>query len=336
MKSNGFFLFFISICCSILTLPFAVMAQQATDHDTTFYKTYPHTLVGRFYFSKKYTSFTLPAAVDEKDIKYKPNTLLTIGVGATYNNLTLNLSYGFKFLNKDADEKGKTKSIDLQVHFFPDKWAMDLFAIRHKGLYLEKEDYAAANSDNYYYRPDIKQLFIGFSAYRVLNQRKFSYNAALVQNEWQKKSAGSLLLGGLAYYGQIEGDSALIPAKILNDFPQAAGIKKANFLALGIGGGYAYTLAIAKHFYLTGSAIANIDVNFSVVKKEDKNYNNTTVNPLLIYKAAIGYNSDTWDISANWAASDMWIKSDYFSDDFKIPTGNYRLILSRKIALNRH
>jgi hypothetical protein len=336
MKNKASFALFTVIFWSALILPCVLMAQEKSDHDTSYYVTYPGTLVGRFYFSKKYTSFTLPSSNDGEDIKYKPNTLLTMGLGVTYNNLTLNLSYGFDFLNKSNDDKGKTKSIDLQAHFFPRKWALDLIAIRHKALYLEREDYTPDNPGSYYYRPDVEQLFIGFAGYKVMNPERFSFNAAMMQNEWQKKSAGSLLLGGLIYYGQMKGDSSLIPAKIQNAYPQAAGIDDINSLSLGIGVGYAYTLVIAKHFYITGSAIGNINANFSTVENMDDKKNNTSINPFIIYKAAIGYNSDSWDISGNWAASDLWFKGGYFSNDFHAPVGNYRVILSKKIALKKH
>lgn len=131
MKYNCFFFpLMIMFFCSLLN-PSFTKAQNTLDHDTTYYVTYPGTLVGRFYFSKKYTSFMLPSPDDGQDITYRPNTLLTMGLGATYNNLTLNLSYGFDFLNKSNDDKGKTKSIDLQAHFFPRKWALDIIAIKH-------------------------------------------------------------------------------------------------------------------------------------------------------------------------------------------------------------
>ncbi|HEY1869869.1 MAG TPA: DUF4421 family protein, partial [Chitinophagaceae bacterium] len=248
----------------------------------------------------------------------------------------LNLSYGFDFLNNGNNDKGKTKSIDLQAHFFPHKWALDFIAIKHKGSYIEQKGYAADTPGAYYYRPDVNQLFFGVSGYRVMNPGRFSYNAAMTQNEWQKKSAGSLLLGGLIYYGQIKGDSSLVPGKVENSFPDAAGIDKINFFSVGLGAGYVYTLVIAKHFYITGSMIGNLDANFSTAENTDDKKNRTIVNPSIIYKASAGYNSDSWDISANWAATHLWIKGNYFVDDFVLPVGNYRIILSKKIALRKH
>ena len=185
MKYNNALLRLLIIFCNVIIIPSFVKGQELSDHDTTYYVTYPGSIVGRFYFSKKYAAFTLPAANDGRNLVYKPNTLLTMGIGATYNNLTLNVGYGFGFLN-NGEKKGKTKSFDLQAHLFPYKWALDVLAIRHKGVYSEQGSYVTDAPENSYYRPDIQQLFIGFSGYRVLNPKRFSFNAAMNQNEWQK------------------------------------------------------------------------------------------------------------------------------------------------------
>jgi len=157
----------------------------------------------------------------------------------------------------------------------------------------------------------------------------------MTQNEWQKKSAGSFLIGGLICYGQIKGDSSLIPKQVEDLFPNAAGINNASIFSIGIGGGYAYTLVVAKHFYLTGSAIVNLNADFSAVENMNSKKNKAVIKPSTIYKAAIGYNSDSWNISANWAANDLWARGNYFSDDFSVSAGNYRLIFSKKIALRK-
>ena len=94
------------------------------------------------------------------------------------------------------------------------------------------------------------------------NVDRFSYRAALTENDVQTKSAGSLLFGGEAYYGSIKGDSSLVPVEVRGNFSQF-GVDKINFFSIGPGIGYAYTLVIEKHFYITGSAIGSIDVNFS-------------------------------------------------------------------------
>ncbi len=99
---------------------------------------------------------------------------------------------------------------------------------------------------------------------------------------------------------------------------------------MGPGIGYAYTLVIQQHFFITGSLIANLDLDFSSEKgiNEDKNY--ITLNPATVFKTAIGYNSSTWDISCNWVGNAIWFKG-ASSAKYLLQTGNYRIILAKKI-----
>lgn len=274
-----------------------------------------------------------PALRKENDLQYSANTNLTMGVGATYNNLSLNLSYGFGFINPDK-EKGKTKSIDLEVHVYPNKWAIDLLAIQHRGLHIEPKGYAAVNADNYYYRPDARMTLAGLGIYRVINSNKFSYNAAMIQSAWQKKSAGSFMYGGEVYYGSLKADSSLVP-KVKENLLAQAGINKMQFFTAGAGIGYAYTLVLKEHFYAMGSLITNLDIHFSNEHNNNIQQKKTSVTPSFNYKTAIGYNSDDWSLSANWTANALMVKGRASSEAYLIPTGNYRVILAKRIGLKR-
>src|SRR6266540_597951 len=269
----------LSVLIAVNILSVCNVNAQTFQRDTSYYVTYPGTLTTRFYFSKKYATFTFPAMDNEKSIQYRPNTKLNMGIGASYRGLSLNIGYGFGFLNNN-NEKGKTTSLDLQLHIYPhNKWAIDVLGIATKGYYLSPKGYAAPDLNSYYYRPDIKTDFICIAAYRVANGERFSYHAAMTQNEWQKKSAGSLLYGGEAYYGTIKADSALVPNEIKNKL---------------------------------------------------------AINPAAIYKAAIGYNSNTWSVSASWTGNALWAKGTSSSDPYSLTTGDYRLTLAKKILLKKH
>ena len=310
-------------------------AQVSFTHDTSYYETYPNKLTTRLYLSQKYLHINIPNTGGQADMEYKANPKLNLGIGATWHNLSFNVFYGFAFLNNKDTAKGKTKGIDLQLHLFPRKWAIDVLAIFPKGFHLEPKGYAAVKPGNYYYRPDMKLNLIGVSAYRVPNKEKFSYRAAIVQNEWQKRSAGSVLYGGEAFYGTIQGDSALVPKKVETGFDQA-GVDKINFLNIGPGIGYAYTLVLAKHFYMTGSLIANLDVSFISEEKAGSKENQVAITPASVYKAGLGYNSSTWNLSANWSGNGLWLNGPSSSKNYFSPTGIYRIVLSRKIDIKKH
>lgn len=318
---------FILLC--LLLHPFTGAAQYRHGNDTSYYVTYPGMLTMRFYFSQKYVAFTIPGAAGTKDLQYRPNTTLNMGVGATYHNFSLNLAYGFGFINQDK-EKGKTKYLDLQGHFYPNKWAVDWFGELYKGYYLHPKGLAAASSNTYYTRPDAKVTLFGIAAYRVMNAAKFSYNAAIIQNEWQKKSAGSLLLGAETYYGVMKADSAWVPSALKNNYAQA-GINNIKFFSFGPGVGYAYTLVVNQHFFVMGSLALNLNLGFSTETGTAGNSNKIALNPESVFRMAAGYNSSTWNLSANWVGNRLPVRGASSTNNYLVQTGNYRIILAKKI-----
>ena len=319
-----FFLFFAAIIFSL-----SVNGQKKKfQNDTAYYETFPDKINIRLYLSQKYVHLNFPSGGSAEDLEYKANPKLNLGAGFSVKNFSLNIFNGFSFLNKKNVPRGKTKGLDLQLHLYPKKWTVDLLCVLPKGFHLEPQGVAGAGAGKYYYRPDVKSSIIGLSAYRIPNKEKFSYRAAILQTEWQKKSAGSFLYGGEVYHGTIQGDSALVPALLNSAYPQA-GIKKINFFSIGPGVGYAHTLVIDHHFFITGSAVFNLDVNFTNeegIKKENK----VAFNPAEVFKAAVGYNSSTWNVSANWTGNGLWIKGPSSPESYFFPSGNVRVVVAHK------
>jgi hypothetical protein len=225
----------------------------------------------------------------------------------------------------------------LQLRVYPRKWAIDVLGTFVKGYYLKPDDENGLHLANYYQRPDIKRDVVGASAYRVANANKFSYRAAITQNEWQTKSAGTLLYGGEMYYGLIKGDSAMVPKKVSNNFEQA-GVKRISFFSVGPGVGYAYTLVVHKNFFVTGSAIGSLNLNFSSEEKEggkQAKQTKTSVQPGGMYRGAIGYNSSAWSVSANIIGNALYAGSASSSKEYYLPTGNVRFIIAKKIGVKK-
>ena len=328
------YLLSILLILSLSISPYLGKAQKEFPHDTNYYETFPNKLTGRLYLTQKYLHFGIPSLSSGKNISYVANAKMNLGIGVTWHNLSFNAFYGVKFLNNSKSKKGNTKGLNLQLHLFPKKWAFDVLGVFPKGYYIDNEDFKPSVGD-YYYRPDIKSTYVGISAYRVPNKEKFSYRAAIIQNEWQKKSAGSFLYGGEAYYGTFKGDSALVPNAIQNNFSQA-GINSVNFFRIGIGGGGAYTVVIDKHFFIMASVVGNIGADFVNEKSTGSSNKKTSFYPSFIYKTALGYNSATWDISANVTGNQLWMKGASSSKNYFLPLGNIRLVLSKKFDLKKH
>ncbi len=321
----------------VLLLATGIMYAHAQTgyNDTNYYKVYPGSVTARFYLSQKYTTFTLQQK-NAPDLSYWPNTTLNMGVGATYHNFSLNLAYGFPFINKD-EEKGKTKYLDLQGHFYKPKTVIDFYGQLYKGYHLEPKG-LAGTANAYYYRPDLKVNVFGLSVYHIYNSSRFSYRAAILQNEWQKKSAGTFLAGAEAYYGIMKGDSSWVPAAVANYYNKQ-GISKINYFSIGPGIGYAYTAVLLQHLYLTGSLTGSFHLSYTTETGTGSQHQ-LSVNPVARFRVAAGYNSDTWNVSANWIGDRLPFKGAAGGGDYTLQTGNYRFIIAKRLMpgpkLKRH
>lgn len=308
------------------------IVKQA-DTDTTYVKSYANEVTARLYLSQKYTGLRVPGTSTVPDFRYRPNTTLNLGIGATYRSFSLNLAYGFPGLNGDGSERGKTRYLDMQAHLYGRKIVIDFFGQFYKGYYLSPKNYIAGFPE-YYIRPDVRIHMIGGSAYYVFNHRKFSYRAGFIQNEWQSSSAGTFLLGGDVYYGMVNSDSLLIPPEIAYQFPQGQ-VKRFRFFNIGPGGGYAYTFVYKKNWFVTGSLTVNIPIDFVKESTHTEEKDKISFSPNFMARLAIGYNSRRWVYSATVVNSMVTADGSYQEGMYRISTGNYRLTAARRFTLNR-
>jgi hypothetical protein len=306
--------FILSLC----SLSHQVHAQ----FDSSYYNSYENLLTTRFYFSKKYTSLKFRDASEAYNLTYRPNTTLNMGVGATYKWATLNLAYGFGFLNPERG-KGETKYLDLQLHSFGRKYVLDLFGQFYEGFFLTRNS-TNNTGDEYYLRPDLHVNQIGASVQYILNHRKFSYRASFLQNEWQKKSAGTFIIGLETYGGHIKADSTLVP-NFVNAEEAQQGVRLLRFFEIGPNAGYAYTLVIKKHFFLTGSASGSLVYGETRTYDKDGSNKERGVSPNAFLRFFGGYNSNRWAVSVIYLTNSVGLSTGSVQRQIILNTGNFRV-----------
>lgn len=306
------------------------------DHDSSYYSSYRNSVTGRGYFSRKYTTlrFDPPGSSLAPRFAYQSNTTFNLGIGATYHAFTVNIGVGVNRFN--PEERGRTRYLDLQGHFYARKFNIDVLGEFYKGYYLTPRGRAAPPGEQYYKRSDLALALVGIAFYRAFNDRKFSYQAGLLQNEWQKKSAGSFLAGGEIYYGSLHADSALAP-KSLDSVYARADLDKLHFFQFGPGIGYGYTLVIQQHFFILGSATVNLALRYT--RERDAAHgdfrDHIDFAPNFILHAGLGYNTDNWCLSALWVSTTLNVKGPVSGYHYGVDTGNYRLIYARRFKVNR-
>jgi hypothetical protein len=296
-------------------------------HDTAYFTSYSDHIVGRLYFSQKFTRLAIENDTSDFAFEYLPNTSLNLGVGFTYEWITLNLAYGFGFLNKD-EGKGKTKYLDLQFHSYGSKLMLDVLAQFYQGFYVQTLKQGATKSE-FYQRPDLNVYELGASAQWVFNNKKFSYRSSFMQNEWQKKSAGSFLLGAEAYIGDVGAEKGIIPPEI-DSIAAEKEYTKMNFIELGPNVGYAHTFVIKKHFFLHASLSLGLTVGSTTYKNFEGNTTETGLSPNSSFKIAAGYNSEKWVLNLLFVNTQVEVNRARSPQSVGIETGNFRIIYAKR------
>lgn len=309
------------MCFVIQSLFFGIWSQVEAQEDSSYYISYKKKLTTRLYTSRKYTSLVIVDNLDDTRIRFEPNSTLNLGVGATYNDFTLNLAYGFRFMNP-IDVKGRTRYLDLQAHIYPKNWVIDLFGQFYGGFFLKSIDGENLPSEEIKVYPDLSLRKFGANVQYLFNGDKISLKAAFLQSAWQKKSAGSFLAGFEGYVGWANNDGILFPPIIQG--PPSREFQNLGFVQFGPNVGYVHTLVFWRHFFITGMASANLGIGNSYLDYENNRVNNWGIVSNAFFRGFVGYNGPIWSINANYVHNNVRRPS---INDFSgnMMTGNYRI-----------
>jgi hypothetical protein len=142
----------------------------------------------------------------------------------------------------------------------------------------------------------MRTLSIGLAGYWIYNAKRFSIRAAYIQNERQKKSAGSLVVRPAFLYYEISSDHGIIPLEILDKYQLSSSyiVKSGKFYSLELSPGYVYTFVFLKNFYITAAVFPGIAAQFSSYSNEIKGFYDSEFAFQVSGRFALGYNSDKW------------------------------------------
>jgi hypothetical protein len=314
----------------------------ALDYDTNYYHSYTDKLTTRLYSSVKYTNFSIQDQSLKKAVNYNVNNKVMLGLGANYSVFGLNIAFNLPFNEKDFDQYGETEYVDLQSHLYLRKYVVDFYLQRYKGFYINNPMEILQNwivADSFPKRPDIRIVDAGLAVQYILNSKKFSYRAAYIQNEWQKKSAGSFILGASIFYVMVKGDSSLIPKNIEPpDFADGSKYDKSTQFSLGANAGYTHTFVAWKKFFLViglsaGPAIGNTSVHQTNMNQVTKS--GITLNFNALGRGSLGYNSHKFYMGVFYLNQIIGNKLPQEEVWNFVNTGNFRFNLVYRFNLKR-
>jgi len=198
---------------------------------------------------------------------------------------------------------------------------------------MEAQDLTDGESQ-FYNRPDIDVYEVGAIVQYVFNNEKFSYRASFMQNEWQKKSAGSLLLGAEIFFGNVRSDSTAVPT-IVNEVVASQQHNDLGFVEIGPNVGYAHTFVINKHFFLHGSFSLGLTVGSTTYEGIEGKTTETGLSPNSTLRLAAGYNSEKWVLNLLFTNTQVEVNRAQSPQKLGIDTGNIRFIYARRFSAGK-
>lgn len=299
-----------------------------------------HMLTTRFYVSSKFNAMNMRDQDIRSNVEYRPNTRTNLGLGASYRALTLNIGIGFPFLNSDDSLRGKTRYFDGQANIYGRRWVINLFAQSYRGYYIDRLSYpGSAAQDSTYLRimdderlrPDMRQRNLGVSVMHIFGNKRFSYRAAFNQDAWQKRSAGSMLLGGNVVYQGLRADHSTIPVAVDSLFSPALRFRRIDQFEVGGLFGYAHTFVIAKHVFFSLSTSGGLGLAYSrsttPSEEGDKLRDDWSLAVRTQARVAMGYNSARTYVGVQYV-NEQSITNLTPGAQYAWNVGNYRLFIT--------
>lgn len=274
-----------------------IMALLKNNYDSAYISDHSKEITVRTFISTINITYKIGDDKYADRLTYKPNENFSIGAGFNYKFLGLNLSVKMPGRNDDDIKFGKTTHLDLTSFVYLRKITIDLYGEFYKGYYLSNPALIQnwKKEDGYYKRPDLRTISIGTNIVYIFNNKRFSYRAAYMQNEYQKKSSGSFLLGAGIHYQLSTADSAIIPAHLIyENFWENKNFRRSSTDGISVSAGYAHTFIINKHFFVTASFLPGVGFDYSKLKGPVISSSGLTLLFNSNLRFAAGYNSERY------------------------------------------
>ncbi len=235
----------------------------------------------RTYSIRESKPFTLYLDDRTHQITYQTNNRYSAGIGLAYKFLLLDVGIGLP-IEKDRP----TNRIDFQGYLTLNSWDLELYTHIYRGFEVEDP-----HDQGMHFREDVKSSLFGMNFYYSFNHRYFSRQSIISGTHTQKKSAGSLVLGGYAFFHQINADSSLVPTRHFPDYPGDTYITRSDLFTPGVSIGYGYFFALPKNFFVFAGIIPGLGVTLGEVKADNSFQPPMGLSGRVNIRSSIGYNS---------------------------------------------
>ncbi len=271
----------------------------------------------------------------EGRITLRPNGNTNLGIGVNYKFIGIALSFGLPSTQSSIDKYGQTSSFDLQVSSFGKRIGFDGFLQEYKGYYLSNPQ-EHVDWDNPYY-PQISDLSIfsiGANAFYMFNSKNFSYKAAYIRNNVQKKSAGSFSTGIFFYQDIVKSNNGFLPQEVSDSIWSDFDLKGFNAISIGLSAGYQYTFVIKGNLFISLQGTPGIGYRrLSVTTLDDRVSNVNELAWQLTARVAIGYEFKHFYVGAMGSTILRSFKYEDYAVD--LGTEQFRVMIGKRFNVSR-
>lgn len=261
------------------------------NHDSTYISSYADQLTTKLLAISKINYFNIKDKENGSSIRFRPDRKLNLGIGISYKWFALDLAFNFGIGEQSNFENSKTT--DFQGAIFSSKQYISgsyqyYYGYQYAGFDGVPQDDRPESSN----RDDIRTVSTVIQYLFAFNYDKFSLKAPFIQNELQRKSAGSFLIGARFHLLNIDADSSMVPSSAKGYFNEDVYLTSITGSSVMISAGYMYTFVFREHFYATFGLIPGIGVNLGDFKSDIKQPFIAHVGTGWSTMNAIGYNSN--------------------------------------------
>ena len=260
------------------------------NHDTSYIKNYSQKISAKLVAINKYNYFRVIDRNNKTSIKYIPLRDVSLGLGVAYKWFAVNLTLALG-LRSNSDFEN-TRAFDIQASMFSSKQFIT-FTLQYYQAYelSNMKGVDVILSEDVKKREDIRTVNFGLQYMFATNYTKFSLKAPFVQNEGQRKSAGSPIVGASFNIFVMDADSSIVPQEAYEYFNPDLYISDLNIISASLSFGYMYSFVYRKRFFLTLSLIPGINISSGDYHTDTRNYSPLSIHLKLNSRNAIGYNS---------------------------------------------